>query len=150
MTENLTKEQLEMYKEAFEAFDKNGDGTISAKELGVVMRKFGHNPTEAELQDLIYEIDQDGNGEIDFQEFVYLIEKKVKDAETYERSLDAFRVFDKQSKGYLSLNELRNILLNVGEKLTQDEVDEMLRDLDVDENAELDYYSFLNQIFSAI
>lgn len=48
------------FKEAFSLFDKNGDGTISSKELGIVMRSLGQNPTEAELTDMINEVDADG------------------------------------------------------------------------------------------
>ena len=50
------------FKEAFSLFDKNGDGFISCKELGIVMRSLGQNPTEAELQDMINEVDFDGEG----------------------------------------------------------------------------------------
>lgn len=48
------------FKEAFSLFDKDGDGTICSKELGTVMRSLGQNPTEAELQDMINEVDADG------------------------------------------------------------------------------------------
>lgn len=49
------------FKEAFSLFDKDGDGTISSKELGTVMRSLGQNPTEADLQDMVNEVDADGN-----------------------------------------------------------------------------------------
>ena len=47
---NLTKEQIQEFKEAFSLFDKDGDGTITTKELQTVMRSLGQNPTDAELQ----------------------------------------------------------------------------------------------------
>lgn len=51
---------LSEFKEAFSLFDKDGDGTITTKELGTVMRSLGQNPTEAELSDMINEVDADG------------------------------------------------------------------------------------------
>lgn len=55
-----------------------GAGTITTKELGTVMRSLGQNPTEAELQDMINEVDADGNGTIDFPEFLNLMARKMK------------------------------------------------------------------------
>lgn len=52
----MTEEQIAEFKEAFSLFDKDGDGTITTKELGTVMRSLGQNPTEAELQDMINEV----------------------------------------------------------------------------------------------
>ena len=60
--DQLTEEQIAEFKEAFSLFDKDGDGTITTKELGTVMRSLGQNPTEAELRDMITEVDADGNG----------------------------------------------------------------------------------------
>eukprot|EP00249_Psilotum_nudum_P034657 c5400_g1_i1 orf=127-339(+) len=70
MAEYLTQEQIAEFKEIFALFDKDGDGCITTKELGTVMRSLGQNPTEAALQDLINEVDADGNGTIEFVEFL--------------------------------------------------------------------------------
>merc|ERR1712025_149877 len=88
MSEQLTEEQIQEFKEAFALFDKDGDGTITTKELGTVMRSLGQNPTEAELQDMINEVDADGNGTIDFPEFLSLMARKIKDTDTEEKLRD--------------------------------------------------------------
>uniref|UniRef100_A0A667XW59 Calmodulin 1b n=1 Tax=Myripristis murdjan TaxID=586833 RepID=A0A667XW59_9TELE len=72
---------------AFSLFDKDGDGTITTKELGTVMRSLGQNPTEAELQDMINEVDADvdemireadidGDGQVNYEEFVQMMTAK--------------------------------------------------------------------------
>ncbi|CAE7835049.1 unnamed protein product [Symbiodinium sp. CCMP2592] len=126
------EEQIAEFKEAFSLFDKDGDGTITTKELGTVMRSLGQNPTEAELQDMINEVDADGNGTIDFPEFLSLMARKMKDTDTEEELIEAFKVFDRDGNGFISAAELRHVMTNLGEKLTDEEVDEMIREADVD------------------
>eukprot|EP00961_Rhodomonas_salina_P009543 129439-Rhodomonas_salina.3 len=120
---------------------QDGDGTITTKELGTVMRSLGQNPTEAELQDMINEVDADGNGTIDFPEFLTLMARKMKDTDSEEEILEAFKVFDKvgsvsdcsqDGNGFISAAELRHVMTNLGEKLTDEEVDEMIREADID------------------
>uniref|UniRef100_A0A8C2I168 Calmodulin n=1 Tax=Cyprinus carpio TaxID=7962 RepID=A0A8C2I168_CYPCA len=89
--DQLTEEQIAEFKEAFSLFDKDGDGTITTKELGTVMRSLGQNPTEAELQDMINEVDADGNGTIDFPEFLTMMARKMKDTDSEEEIREAFR-----------------------------------------------------------
>merc|ERR1711971_769743 len=97
---------------------QDGDGTITTKELGTVMRSLGQNPTEAELQDMINEVDADGNGTIDFPEFLTMMARKMKDTDSEEEIREAFRVFDKDGNGFISAAELRHVMTNLGEKLT--------------------------------
>ncbi|CAE6444849.1 unnamed protein product [Rhizoctonia solani] len=139
MADQLTEEQISEFKEAFSLFDKDGDGTITTKELGTVMRSLGQNPTEAELQDMINEVDADGNGTIDFPEFLTMMARKMKDTDSEEEIKEAFKVFDKDGNGYISAAELRHVMTNLGEKLSDNEVDEMIREADVDGDGQINY-----------
>ncbi|XP_030520861.1 calmodulin-2/4-like isoform X3 [Rhodamnia argentea] len=116
---------------------------ITTKELGTVMRSLGQNPTEAELQDMINEVDADGNGTIDFPEFLNLMARKMKDTDSEEELKEAFRVFDKDQNGFISAAELRHVMTNLGEKLTDEEVDEMIREADVDGDGQINYEEFV-------
>jgi calmodulin len=79
------------------------------------MRSLGQNPTEAELQDMINEVDADGNGTIDFPEFLTMMARKMKDTDSEEEIKEAFKVFDKDGNGYISAAELRHVMTNLGE-----------------------------------
>ncbi|RWW57188.1 hypothetical protein BHE74_00036037 [Ensete ventricosum] len=155
MAEQLTDDQIAEFKEAFSLFDKDGDGLnppgshfvlhlfFTTRSLGTVMRSLGQNPTEAELQDMINEVDADGNGTIDFPEFLNLMARKMKDTDSEEELKEAFRVFDKDQNGFISAAELRHVMTNLGEKLTDEEVDEMIREADVDGDGQINYEEFV-------
>ena len=78
------------------------------------MRSLGQNPTEAELQDMINEVDADGNGTIDFPEFLTMMAQKMRDTDSEEEIKEAFKVFDKDGNGYISAAELRHVMTNLG------------------------------------
>ncbi|KAJ7489346.1 calmodulin 1 [Mycena latifolia] len=134
------------FKEAFSLFDKDGDGTITTLELGTVMRSLGQNPTEGELQDMINEVDADGNGTIDFNEFLAMMAKKFQDTDSEEEIRQAFAVFDKDGNGTISVSELQQVMRSLGEKLTDREVEEMIREADTDGDGEINYDEFLKMM----
>ena len=81
MASKLTEKQIEEFKEVFSIFDRNGDGTISKKELGKAIRKsVGQTLSESELQGMIDEVDADGSGSIDFTEFLTMMAKRTNHA----------------------------------------------------------------------
>ncbi|EOO00672.1 putative calmodulin protein [Phaeoacremonium minimum UCRPA7] len=139
----MTKEQIAELKDVFVSFDKNGDGVITAEELGTVMRSLGQNPTDEELHDMISEVDIDNTGSIDFNEFVEMMARKVKAGDIEEELKEAFKVFDRDNSGTISAAELRQVMLSIGENLTSEEIDEMVREADKDGNGSIDYHEFV-------
>ena len=110
MTSTFSEEQLTEYREAFGMFDKNGDGTITINELGTVMKSLGTNPTNAELQDIINEVDADGNGKLEFDEFCNLMARQMKDANQEEELKERFKLFDRDGNGVIDRDELRTVM----------------------------------------
>ncbi|OLY84822.1 Protein arginine N-methyltransferase 3 [Smittium mucronatum] len=146
MSNKLTDEQIAEFKEAFQLFDKDGDGSVTTQELGIVMRSLNQNPSDAELADMINEIDADGNGTIDFPEFLTLMARKMKDTDTEEEIKEAFKVFDKDGNGYISAAELKHVMTSLGEKMTEAEVEEMIREADIDGDGQINLDEFLKMM----
>uniref|UniRef100_A0A0D3BC04 EF-hand domain-containing protein n=1 Tax=Brassica oleracea var. oleracea TaxID=109376 RepID=A0A0D3BC04_BRAOL len=93
--------------------------------------------------DMINEVDADGNGTIDFPDFLNLMAKKMKDTDSKEELKEAFRVFDKDQNGFISAAELCHVMTNLGEKLTDEEVEEIVREADVDGDGQKNYEEFV-------
>ncbi|CAL5416233.1 unnamed protein product [Camellia sinensis] len=177
MANVLNADQIVEFQEAFSLFDKDGDGCITVEELATVIRSLDQNPTEEELQDMISEVDSDGNGTIEFTEFLNLMANKMKNwkskknrkneeeakrglfgIEKYTKSLketdaeeelkEAFKVFDKDQNGYISANELRHVMINLGEKLTDEEVDQMIKEADLDGDGQVNYEEFVKMMMT--
>jgi len=87
----------------------------------------------------VYYFAIEGNGTIDFPEFLTMMARKMKDTDSEEEIREAFRVFDKDGNGFISAAELRHVMTNLGEKLTDEEVDEMIREADIDGDGQVNY-----------
>ncbi|XP_075581547.1 LOW QUALITY PROTEIN: calmodulin-like [Pelecanus crispus] len=103
------------------------------------MPSLGQNPAKAELQDMINEVDADGNSTTNFPEFLTAVARKMKDTDSEEEICEASHVFDKDGNGYISAAELRHVMASLGEKVTDDEVDEMMREADIDGDGQVNY-----------
>ena len=138
MLEDIPQDRRKEYQEAFEMFDVNKDGSISKKELEHILRSLNEDPDEEEIQQLLDEVDVDGNGEIDFEEFVALMGKRQKQIDLEAEIVNAFKVFDKEENDLISITDLRHILSNLNEFMSEDEIDDMLFE------ADSDYDGFIN------
>ena len=88
-----------------------------------------------------------GNGTIDFPEFLTMMAKKMRETDSEEEIREAFRVFDKDGNGFISASELRHVMTNLGEKLTDEEVDEMIREADIDGDGQVNYEGYGFSLF---
>jgi len=149
MADFISEDKILQFKKAFSSFDKNNSGTIKSKSLGNVLRTLGMNPTEAELQDMINEVDKDGTGLLMFPNFLYMMAKKENDEEAEEEIREAFKVFDGDGNGFISRVELRHVMMNLGEKISEEECDAMVEEADVDGDGSINYEEFYAMMTSA-
>ncbi|XP_062214630.1 calmodulin-like protein 4 isoform X3 [Phragmites australis] len=123
---------------------KKNRGCISMEELAAVTRSLDLDPSDQELNDMMSEVDTDGNGIIDFQEFLSLIARKMKDGDGDEEELkEAFEVLDKDKNGFISPTELRMVMTNLGEQMTDEEVEQMIKEADTDGDGQVNYDEFV-------
>ncbi|KAJ4838587.1 hypothetical protein Tsubulata_007083 [Turnera subulata] len=148
MGEVLTEEQVAEFQEAFCLFDRDGDGRITFKELATVIRSLDHSATEEELHIMLNEVDVDGNGTIEFGEFLNLMARKMKENEADEELREAFKVFDKDQDGYISPNELKHVMINIGEHPTDEELEQMIRDADLDGDGQVNFEEFVRMMLA--
>ncbi|XXZ99324.1 SCF ubiquitin ligase complex subunit cdc4 [Meyerozyma guilliermondii] len=133
------------YKDAFALFDKKGTGKIPAEHLGDLLRAVGQNPTLAEVAELQRELPGD---DFDYKTYEKIINRPdgFKPLGLPEEYIKGFQVFDKEKTGYIGVGELRYILTSIGEKLSDSEVDELLKGVNVTSDGNVDYVEFVKSI----
>ena len=130
-------------RQAFDLFDTDGSEKIDAKELKVAMRALGFEPRKEEIKKLIADIDRDGSGQIDFAEFLDMMQSKMSERDGREEVIKAFRLFDDDETGKISLKNLRRVAKEIGEVMTEEELQEMIEEADLDGDGEIDQEEFL-------
>ena len=139
----LTEEQKQEIREAFDLFDTDGSGSIDAKELKVAMRALGFEPRKEEVRKMIADIDRDGSGTIDFPEFLEMMSSKMAERDPREEIMKAFRLFDDDETGKISFKNLKRVAKELGENMTDEELMEMIEEADRDGDGEINEEEFL-------
>ena len=146
---DLTELQIAEYKEAFQIFDKHGEGFISSKELGTIMRSLGLNPSDEDLKEITDSFDNEKNNNlIDFNSFLIIMAKRKNDIDQEEELLEAFRVFDKENNGKISARELRYVMMSSGEDLNENDIEDMIHEAKTENEDYIDYYKFVKIMLS--
>jgi len=136
----LAPNQLDNLREAFNIFDKDSDGKINAEEIGAVMRNMGVNPTDNDLQAMIDRYDDDGNGTIEFFEFVNMMAAKFEGNDDNVKKI--FEQLDTDKDGLIGKEELIEFMKKLGKQVTPEQADLMIKEADSDNDGKINFSEF--------
>eukprot|EP00177_Eucheuma_denticulatum_P008565 GFKZ01015599.1.p2 GENE.GFKZ01015599.1~~GFKZ01015599.1.p2 ORF type:complete len:170 (+),score=48.80 GFKZ01015599.1:1293-1802(+) len=131
----LTEEAKEEIREAFELFDSSNIGFVERRELKVMMRALGFEPRKEQLSRMLLRSGiSPRQNQIKFEEFVTLMSLMMNERNIQEEMMKAFSLFDVDKTGKISLANLRTVADQLGEKMTDSELEEMIREADLDKD----------------
>lgn len=137
---NIKEEDNNKIKEAFALFDQNDDGILTKDELIILLRSLGKYVTENDVDNLIRDVNT-----IDINNFMIIL-NKIAPKDTQQNLQEAFEIFDSENNGYINVPEFRHILTNLGEKLTNDEIDNIIIQLDINDEGKIYKEIFLTTL----
>jgi len=139
----LTDEQKQEIKEAFDLFDTDKSGSIDYHELKVAMRALGFDVKKAEVLKLMKEYDRKETGQIEYADFVDIMTQKMAERDPEEEIRKAFSLFDDDRTGKISLKNLRRVARELGETLSDEELQAMIDEFDKNQDGEIDEAEFM-------
>ena len=149
-TSNLSEGELAEFREIFNLVDRDGGGTITKEELGELMDTLGIDASPEEIDLMINEIDQDSNGEIDFDEFVAVMSRKVSATYTADQVKNAFKVFEGSAPpGYIKVDALLRALCTDGtDKLSEEQAHDLIAQLEPDRQGMINYSDYVDMMMT--
>ena len=144
----LEKDQILVLKKCFDGF-ADEEGAIPVDQVGSILSMMGMKVKPSALREIIEDIDEDGSGLLEFAEFCQLAAKFLveEDEEALKKELkEAFRIYDKEQLGYISIETLKEILRELDNKLTEDDLDGIIEEVDEDGSGTLDFDEFMEMM----
>jgi len=144
---SYSEDQLADFQEAFQLFDQKGDGRVQVSQIGDILRALGQNPTESDVKKLTH--NHRPEERITFEVFLPILQTicKNRSSDTAEDFIEGLRHFDKDGNGYISSAELRHLLTTLGEKLADEEVEQLLTGHE-DSQGNVNYEEFVRAVMS--
>merc|ERR1711990_419291 len=140
---SLTDEQKAELREAFDLFDTDGSGAVDAAELHTAMTALGFEPKKEEIAKMGKEMDKDGDATVDFEEFCIMMAEKMNQKDGKDEMLKGFKQFDDDSTGKISFKNFKRVAKELGETLSDPELQEILAEADTDGDGEINEAEFL-------
>eukprot|EP00090_Calanus_glacialis_P040231 TRINITY_DN70128_c0_g1_i1.p1 TRINITY_DN70128_c0_g1~~TRINITY_DN70128_c0_g1_i1.p1 ORF type:complete len:172 (-),score=77.24 TRINITY_DN70128_c0_g1_i1:38-526(-) len=144
----LEEDQVLVLKRCFDGF-ADEEGAIPADNVGSILSMMGMKFKPLALREIIEDIDEDGSGLLEFGEFCQLAAKFLveEDEEALKKELkEAFRIYDKQRMGYISTETLKEILRELDSKLTEEDLNNIIEEVDEDGSGTLDFDEFMEMM----
>jgi calmodulin len=149
----LEVDDIKVLFNCFQLFDTKKQEFLLADDINEVLRAMGFRPTPEELDELIEEIDEDGSGAIEFGEFAQLCAKFLvedPDPETMRAELkQAFRLFDKEGTGFITMDQFRDIVAEVDPNLSPTDLDGIIAEIDEDGSGTMDFDEFCEMMMTS-
>ena len=139
----LTKEERGYLQAAFNWIDEDGNGTVEPEEIAIVMKKLNIELTKEEVTDIMCSLDENGDGVMDFDEFVDMMNRRLSMNSQRKELKDTFNVFDKNGDGKISFDELKEVLIGLGEEVTDKDVHDMIKEADLNGDGFIDFEEFM-------
>jgi Ca2+-binding EF-hand superfamily protein len=149
IVDELPPEQIAVLQKCFGSFDREKTGSISTEMVAEILRLMGQPFDKKILDELIEEVDEDKSGRLEFSEFVQLAAKFIieEDDEAMQKELrEAFRLYDKEGNGFIPTTCLREILRELDDALTNEELDIMIEEIDSDGSGTVDFDEFMEMM----
>ncbi|GBE59309.1 centrin [Babesia ovata] len=139
----LTEEQIAEIKDAFTIFDTNGTGRIEARELKMVLKALGFDPSTDEMYSIMSMVDKDGFGTVTYDDYFKIVKTKILDRDPAEEIAKAFKLFADVNTGTISLKDLRRVADELGEVVSDEELAEMIKEADRDNDGVVSEAEFM-------
>ena len=142
----IPEEVLSEYKDLFDSYDKNKTGEIERKEMKIILKKLGKNGTQEEIDEIWRAMNKiESDSTISFDDFKEFINRfnLTKNSMSTDDIINAFEIFDRNHDGTISINEFKHILMDLGQKLSEEEVEEIFQDIDFNEDGKINYREFV-------
>lgn len=134
--------QIQEFKEAFNMIDQNRDGFIDKEDLHDMFASLGKDPPESHFDEMVNE----ASGPINFTMFLTLFGEKLNGTDPEDVIKNAFACFDANQSGMIKEDYLRELLMTMGDRLTETECDEMFYSAPVDNKGNFNYGEFIRII----
>ncbi len=144
MYDELEDEELHKIRKLFAACDEDGSGSISFAEAKKLFTEINKNLPNKEKVRKMMETDVNSDGTITFHEFINLYKKLVLTRARELKIREAFKICDLDQNGNISVSELKKVMIEVGEHLSDDQLNEMIKEVDLNGDGIINLEEFIN------